>query len=359
LRRKSLALKVGAVTIGGEAPVSIQSMTNTDTTDLKATLEQIGRLSDAGCELVRLAVPDEKAALALGTIRKYTPLPLIADIHFDFRLALLSIREGADKVRINPGNIGGKEKLLQVAACAAEKGIPLRIGVNSGSISRELRLKYKGATAEALVEDALRSIDFLEKNSFKDIVVSLKATDVPLTIAAYQEISGQIPYPLHLGVTEAGRGIRGAIKSSLAIGHLLLNGIGDTIRVSLTGDPVEEIHVARDILQAAGLRKLGPEIISCPTCARCKIDLETLVKQVETLIEKMKLEYPLKIAIMGCPVNGPGEAREADIGISGAKNFGIIFKEGQVYKKVAPDEIITVLEHEIKELLKKKHFFKS
>lgn len=354
MRRKSLAVKVGAVTIGGNAPVSIQSMTNTATTDIKATLEQIDRLFAAGCEIVRLAVPDEKAAQALNTIKKYSPLPLIADIHFDYRLALLSIKEGADKVRINPGNIGGEEKLYRVAAGAAEKGIPLRIGVNSGSISRELRAKYKGVTAEALVEDALRSIDFLERNSFKNIVVSLKATDVPLTIEAYRQISGRIPYPLHLGITEAGRGLKGAIKSSLAIGFLLLNGIGDTLRVSLTGDPVEEIRVAREILQVAGLRKFGPEIISCPTCARCKIDLEALVKQVEELVGKMRIEYPLKIAIMGCPVNGPGEAREADIGISGADHFGIIFKEGKVYKKVPPGEIIAVLEHEIRALLKRK-----
>lgn len=352
MRRKSLAVKVGAVTIGGDAPVSIQSMTNTDTTDIKATLEQINRLFAAGCEIVRLAIPDEKAAKALGIIKKYAPLPLIADIHFDFRLALLSIKEGADKIRINPGNIGGEEKLYQVAALAAERGIPLRIGVNSGSISRELRTKYKGATAEALVEDALQSIDFLEKNSFKNIVVSLKATDVPLTVAAYQKIAGLIPYPLHLGVTEAGKGIKGTIKSSLAIGFLLLNGIGDTLRVSLTGDPVEEINVAREILQAAGLRKFGPDIISCPTCARCKIDLEALVEQVELLVKKMEIKHPLKIAIMGCPVNGPGEAREADIGISGAEHYGIIFKEGKVFKKVTPGEIMSVLEGEIRELLK-------
>ncbi|MGI6307889.1 MAG: flavodoxin-dependent (E)-4-hydroxy-3-methylbut-2-enyl-diphosphate synthase [Dethiobacteria bacterium] len=359
MRRKSLPVKVGAVTIGGDAPVAVQSMTNTATADIKATLEQINKLFAAGCEMVRVAVPDEKAARALGTIKKYAPLPIIADIHFDFRLALLSIQEGADKVRINPGNIGGTEKLFQVAASAGEKGIPLRIGVNSGSINRDLRVKYKGPTAEALMEAALQTINFLEKNSFKDIVVSLKAANVALTIEAYQKISGRIPYPLHLGITEAGRGLKGAIKSSLGIGFLLLNGIGDTIRVSLTGDPTEEIFVAREILQAAGLRKFGPEIISCPTCARCQIDLETLVDQVEVLIRKMGIKYPLKIAIMGCPVNGPGEAREADIGISGADGFGIIFKEGKVYKKVAPGEIMTVLEHEIRELLKKKHLYKN
>ena len=358
MRRKSLAVKVGAVMIGGDAPVSIQSMTNTPTTDIKATLEQINKLFAAGCEIVRIAVPDEKAAKALGIIKKYAPLPLIADIHFDFRLALLSIQEGADKIRINPGNIGGKEKLFRVAAGAAEKGIPLRIGVNSGSISRELRVKYKEATVEALVEAALQTIDFLEENSFKNIIVSLKATDVPLTIAAYQKISGCMPYPLHLGITEAGKGLKGAIKSSLAIGFLLLNGIGDTLRVSLTGDPAEEVYVAREILQAAGLRKFGPEIISCPTCARCKIDLETLVEQVEALVRRMEIKHPLKIAIMGCPVNGPGEAREADIGISGAEHFGIIFREGKVCKKVAPSEIMTVLEHEIRELLKKSIFVK-
>ena len=351
MRRKSLPIKIGAVTVGGGAPVAVQSMTNTATTDIKATLEQINKLFTAGCEIVRVAVPDEKAAGALSTLKKYSPIPIIADIHFDSRLALLSIQQGADKIRINPGNIGGKEKLLQVAACAAEKGIPLRIGVNSGSISRELRSKHKILTAEVLVESALQSIDFLENNNFNDIVVSLKATNVVLTVAAYQKISGQIPYPLHLGITEAGRGLKGAIKSSLGIGCLLLNGIGDTIRVSLTGDPAEEIFVAREILQSAGLRQFSPEIISCPTCARCQIDLETLVDETEVLIKKMGVTYPLKIAIMGCPVNGPGEAREADIGISGAEGFGIIFKEGKVYKKVAYNEIITVLEQEIRGML--------
>lgn len=353
MRRRSLPVKVGGVTIGGEAPVVIQSMTNTATSDIRGTLEQINKLFAAGCEIVRVAVPDEKAAKALGVLKKYAPLPIIADIHFDYHLALLAIREGADKVRINPGNIGGREKLLQVAASAGEKGIPLRIGVNSGSIDRELRTKYGGPTAEALVESALQTIELLEKHAFEKIIVSLKATDVPLTIAAYQKMAGKTLYPFHVGITEAGRGLKGAIKSSLGIGFLLLNGIGDTIRVSLTGEPAEEIFVAREILQAAGLRKFGPEIISCPTCARCQIDLETLVDQVEAMINRLGITYPLKIAIMGCPVNGPGEAREADIGISGADSFGIIFKEGKVYKKVASDEIITVLEQEIRELLEK------
>jgi (E)-4-hydroxy-3-methylbut-2-enyl-diphosphate synthase len=353
LRRRSMPIRVGEVTIGGEAPVVIQSMTNTATTDVRATLEQVNKLFTAGCEIVRVAVPDAKAARALGVLKKYAPLPIIADIHFDYRLALLSIREGADKIRINPGNIGGREKLLQVADSAGEKGIPLRIGVNSGSIERELRTKYGGPTAEALVESALQTIDLLERHAFKHIIVSLKATDVKLTIAAYQEMAKKTLYPFHIGITEAGRGLKGAIKSSLGIGFLLLNGIGDTIRVSLTGDPAEEIFVAREILQAAGLRKFGPEIISCPTCARCQIDLETLVDQVEAMINRLGVTDPLKIAIMGCPVNGPGEAREADIGISGAESAGIIFKKGKVYKKVAYDEIVTVLEDEIRGLLKK------
>lgn len=345
MRTKTLPVKVGNVTIGGGTPVSIQSMTTTDTTDIKATLNQINALFEAGCEIVRLAVPDESAARALGIIKKYSPLPVIADIHFDYRLALLSIEEGADKVRINPGNIGGNEKLARIAYNAGEKSIAIRIGVNAGSVDRELREKYGEITADVLVESAMRTLDFLESCSFRDIVVSLKSSNVVTNTEAYKKISNHVCYPLHLGVTEAGRGLRGIIKSSLGIGSLLLDGIGDTIRVSLTGDPVEEIFVARHILQSSGLRYFGPDIVSCPTCARCKINLFELVDKVEEMAGK--IDCPLKIAVMGCPVNGPGEAREADIGISGGDNLGIIFKKGKVYKKVAAGELVKALEEEI------------
>jgi len=352
LRRKSLAVKVANVTIGGDAPVSIQSMTNTDTSDIKATLKQIEELFAAGCELVRLAVPDENSARSLGAIKKYSPLPVIADIQFDYRLALLCMEEGADKIRINPGNIGGKDKLARIVEKAKDKGTPLRIGVNSGSISRELRQKYGGATVDALVESALQTISFLEENSFQDIIISLKAANVVTTVQAYKKIADLTPYPLHLGVTEAGRGLKGAIKSSLGIGSLLLDGVGDTIRVSLTGDPVKEIYVAREILQATGLRSFGPDIISCPTCARCRIDLENLVKKVEEAVKN--IDWPLKIAVMGCPVNGPGEAREADIGISGGDNYGLLFKEGKILKKVPYPDLFKALEEEIAEIVKQK-----
>ncbi|RJX24364.1 MAG: flavodoxin-dependent (E)-4-hydroxy-3-methylbut-2-enyl-diphosphate synthase [Dethiobacter sp.] len=352
MRRKSLPVKVGNVTVGGEAPVSIQSMTNTDTSDIKATLKQINELFEAGCEIVRVAVTDESDAKSLSTIKKNSPLPVVADIQFDYRLALLCLEDGADKIRINPGNIGGNDKLARIIQKAKEKGIPLRIGVNSGSIRRELRMKYGGATADALVESALQTIKFLEENSFQDIVVSLKAANVVTTVDAYRKIAERMPYPLHLGVTEAGRGLKGAIKSSLGIGSLLLDGIGDTVRVSLTGDPVKEIYVAKEILQAAGSRNFGPDIISCPTCARCKIDLENLVDKVEEAVKH--INWPLKIAVMGCPVNGPGEAREADIGISGGNNFGVIFKEGKVLKKVAPHKLFKALEKEIMEIVKQK-----
>jgi len=350
MREKAIPVKVGDVIIGGGAPVSIQSMTNTDTSDLQATFNQVNKLHEAGCEIVRLAVPDEKAARALGIIKKNSPIPVIADIQFDFRLALLCIEEGADKIRINPGNIGGDKKLAEIALRAKEKGIPLRIGVNAGSINSDLRKKYGGATPDALVESALRTIDFLEKIDFRNIIVSLKASNVVTNFQAYTKISDLMPYPLHLGVTEAGRGVKGVIKSSIGIGSLLLNGIGDTIRVSLTGDPVEEIEIARQILQSARIRTFGPDIVSCPTCGRCKINLTELVDKVEEAVRE--ISYPLKIAVMGCPVNGPGEAREADIGISGGDNLGVIFRDGKVLKKVVPEELIHALENEIKEILK-------
>lgn len=349
MKYETVAVRVGNVTVGGGSPVSIQSMTNTPTRDVHKTLEQINRLAQAGCEIVRVAVPDEESARALGSIKRESPLPVVADIHFDYRLALHSINEGADKVRINPGNIGGEEKLLQVVECAAERKVPLRIGVNAGSISREVRRRHGGANADALVESALLTISFLEKHRFRDIVVSLKAADVATTVKAYEQIADQSAYPLHLGVTEAGRGLRGTVKSSLGIGALLLKGIGSTIRVSLTGDPAEEIPVAKEILQASGRRTFGPEIISCPTCARCSIDLVSLLDKVEKMTQK--ISFPLKIAVMGCPVNGPGEAREADIGITGGEGFGVLFKSGKVIKKVDLDHIHQELEKELIQII--------
>ncbi len=350
--RQSLPVQVGSVTIGGGAPISIQSMTNTDTKDLEATLAQINRLVEAGCEIVRLAIPDAQAARALALLKERVNIPLVADIHFDYRLALMSLEAGADKIRINPGNIGGEDKLARILALAGEKGIPIRIGVNAGSIPEKIRKSCGGATVKALVETVMHSLDFFERHSFNNIVISLKASSVTTTVTAYEEIARLVPYPLHLGITEAGRGIKGIVKSTLGIGALLLKGIGDTIRVSLTGDPVEEIPVAKEILQAAGMRRFSPDIISCPTCARCEIDIPSIVNMVEQIIVKNKLSaLPLKIAVMGCAVNGPGEAREADLGISGGKGFAIIFKDGKVEEKIPVSLLEEVLQEKIRQLV--------
>lgn len=355
--RHSMAVQVGSVTIGGGTPVSIQSMTNTDTTDIKATLHQIDRLVEAGCEIVRLAVPDEKAAKSLTIIKNNINIPLVADIHFDYRLAIMALNGGADKIRINPGNIGCAEKLKQIIVRAKEKNVPIRIGVNSGSIPAELREKYGGVTKDALVETAMRTLDYFEKLKFDKIILSLKAADVLTTVQVYQSVASRVSYPLHLGITEAGRGLKGVVKSTLGIGSLLLQGIGDTLRVSLTGDPVEEIPVAREILQAAGLRHFAPEIISCPTCARCEIDLPATVDMVEEIIRNNKdivSVLPFKIAVMGCAVNGPGEAREADVGVSGGNGFAILFREGKVVKKVPFSELAGTLQETIMYLCKRK-----
>lgn len=332
MKRVSDPVMVGDMPVGGGAPVSIQSMTNTDTSDVEATVRQINSLFEAGCELVRVAVPDEAAANSLGAIKKNISIPLIADIHFNYKLAVMAINQGVDKVRINPGTLGGVKNFDRIISAAKDKGIPLRIGVNSGSVEKEVMARHKGRISEALVESTLRAVDYLEKHAFFDIILSLKATSVSSTVNAYERIAPEIPYPLHLGVTEAGRGMDGVIKSSIGIGSLLLKGIGDTIRVSLTGDPVEEIAAAKKILQATGQRSFGPEIISCPTCARCKIDLDGLVKKIEVLVRNVKA--PLKIAVMGCPVNGPGEAKEAQLGISGAGENAVLFREGVLLKKV-------------------------
>lgn len=350
-RRESTAVKVGGVIIGGGAPITVQSMTNTDTADIASTAAQVDRLVETGCELVRVAVPDEAAAAALGPLVQRCPVPLIADIHFDVRLAYLALEQGASKVRINPGNIGGKEKLLELARRAEARGAALRVGVNAGSLERKLHKKYGRANAPALVESALGYLDLLEKAGFYSCVVSLKASDVVTTIEAYRLIAKQVRHPLHLGVTEAGPAVSGTVKGVVGIGTLLAEGIGDTIRVSLTADPVEEVRVGRQILQALGLRRFGPELISCPTCGRCEIDLIPFVDEVEEMLKSYT--RPVKIAVMGCAVNGPGEAREADLGICAGKKHGLIFRRGEVIKTVPRERITEALREELDAFLRK------
>ncbi len=344
-RRDTKAVKVGYVTIGGSAPISIQSMTNTDTRNIEATTNQIIELQQAGCDIIRLAVPDMEAARAISEIKKRTKIPLVADIHFDYRLALECIDRGIDKIRINPGNIGGNRRVREVTREAKQRGIPIRIGVNSGSIEKELLEKYGSPTAEAMVESALHHVALLEEHDFNDIVISLKASSVPMMIAAYRLIAQRVNYPLHLGVTEAGTIWSGTIKSSIGIGTLLADGIGDTIRVSLTGHPVEEVKVATQILKSLGLRKSGVEIISCPTCGRCQIDLINIANSVEQKLQNSGKN--IKVAVMGCVVNGPGEAREADIGIAGGDGVGLIFKKGKIIKKVPEEKLVDELMKEI------------
>ncbi len=349
-RRRTVPVRVGTVTIGGGAPLSIQSMTNTKTADTEATLGQIERLVRAGCELVRVAIPDEAAARSLGVLARQSPVPLIADIHFDARLAHLALEHGAAKIRVNPGNIGGKEKLRALALDAAARGAAIRIGVNAGSLEKSLLKKHGSATAEALVESALGYLQELEKISFNNVVISLKASDVVTTIAANRLFASKSDYPLHLGVTEAGTLAEGTIKAAVGIGTLLAEGIGDTLRVSLTADPVEEVKVARRILQALRLREFGPELISCPTCGRCEIDLVGLAEQVAGLLAEYRGNF--KVAVMGCVVNGPGEAREADVGVTAGRKKGIIFRRGKVVKTVPQDKILEALRHELDELEK-------
>ncbi len=344
-RKKTRLVRVGSVMIGGDAPIAIQSMTNTRTSDIDATLNQIEQLTEAGCELVRLAIPDETAAKAISELARRSPVPLIADIHFDSRLACLAIENGASKIRINPGNIGGRVKLLEVINCAQRFKIPIRIGVNAGSLEREILQKYGEASAAALVDSALGYLTFFEEIGFQDLVVSLKASDVFTTIEACRIFSEKSSYPLHLGVTEAGPLEAGTIKNAVGIGTLLAEGIGDTLRVSLTASPVEEIKIARGILQALNLRRFEPELISCPTCGRCEVDLLSLVKKVEGILKNYKT--PIKVAVMGCAVNGPGEAREADIGISAGKKQGILFRRGKVIRTVDFDKLLDALCEEL------------
>lgn len=349
-RKNTLKIKVGNVFIGGDAPVSVQSMTNTDTRDADATITQIKRLQDAGCDIVRVAVPDVSAAQAIEKIKNHIDIPLVADIHFDHRLAIESMLRGADKIRINPGNIGSREKVKEVVDEAKKRNIPIRVGVNSGSLEKDILAKYGGITAEGLVESALNNVRLLEELDFRDIVISLKASSVPLTVSAYRILSEKTAYPLHLGVTEAGTIFSGAIKSCVGIGALLCEGIGDTIRVSLTGDPVEEVKVAKEILKAVGHIKEGIDIISCPTCGRCRIDLVGLAQRIESKLECLDRglkQKHIKVAIMGCAVNGPGEARDADIGIAGGKNEALLFKKGQIIAKIPEQEIEQVLLEEI------------
>ncbi len=350
-RRQTRTIYVGNVPIGGAHPVVVQSMTNTDTRNISATLAQIRRLEECGCEIIRVAVPDYQAAQAIKEIKKNIQIPLVADIHFDWRLAIEALNSGADCIRINPGNIKGLENVKRIIEAAKAYEAAIRIGVNAGSLEKDIRRKYGGATPEALVESALRHLDFIVGDlGFENLKVSLKSSDVWTTIEAYRLFSKKSDFPLHLGVTEAGGLIAGTVKSAFALGLLLSEGIGDTIRVSLTRDPEEEVHVAYEILRAVGLRSRGPEIISCPTCGRCEIDLFTIAEEVERFARKIKA--PIKLAVMGCVVNGPGEAREADVGLAGGRGVGIIFRKGKIIKKVPEEEILPAFFAEVETFLR-------
>ena len=336
---------VGGVPVGGGAPVSIQSMCNTKTHDVPATVDQILRLEEAGCEIIRVAVPDMAAAEAVGAIKSQIHIPLVADIHFDYKLALACAAQGIDKIRINPGNIGSEDRVKAVADACREGKIPIRIGVNGGSLEKELLKKYGGATSEALAESALGHAALLEKFDFTDICISVKCSSVPVTMGAYRLLREKCPYPLHLGVTEAGTPSMGVIKSAMGIGGLLCLGVGDTLRVTLTADPVEEVYIAKKILRAAGLRKDGPELIACPTCGRTCIDLIPLAEEVERRLAGC--EKPITVAVMGCAVNGPGEAAAADIGIAGGRGEGLLFRKGEILRKVPQEGLVDALMEEI------------
>lgn len=338
-RKKTRKIKIGNIFIGGNAPVIVQSMCNTDTRDVKATVKQIKELQKAGCEMIRVAVLDLEAAKALGKIKKQIAIPLVADIHFSHELALEAINQGVDKLRINPGNIGSEEKVRQVVVACKKKRISIRIGINAGSLEKDILAKYKNkVTAQAMVDSAMRHIKILEKLKFYDIAISLKASDIERTIKAYEILSQKVNYPLHIGITEAGTIFRGTVMSSVGLGYLLLNGIGDTLRVSLTADPVEEVRVAWEILKSVGVRKRGITVTSCPTCGRTQIDLIDLAKKVEA--EMAKFDKDIHVAVMGCVVNGPGEAREADLAIVGGQGVGLIMKKGEIIKKVAEKNLL-------------------
>ena len=337
-RRKTRRIRVGDVPVGGGAPISVQSMTDTDTRDAGRTLDQIRSLAREGCEIVRVAVPDEAAARAFRKIREASPIPVVADIHFDYRLGIAYADAGADALRINPGNIGGEERTREVLSAARANGIPVRIGVNSGSLEKDILRKHGGATAKALAESAARWAGFCEKVRFTKLKFSLKASDVPTTVEAYRLFSRRFDHPLHIGITEAGTLVSGAVKSAVGMGILLSEGIGDTLRVSITGPPEEEVRVGWTILKCLGLRERGPEFVSCPTCGRVSIDVAGIAREVESRLSFMKV--PLKVAIMGCAVNGPGEAREADVGVAGGKGEGVVFVKGKIVKKVKEKEIV-------------------
>ncbi len=342
-------VKIGNVTIGHGNKIAIQSMTNTKTEDVKATVDQILRLEKAGCEIIRCAVPTENAAKALSEIKKQIHIPLVADIHFDYRLAISSIENGADKIRINPGNIGNIDRVREVVNCAKERNIPIRVGVNSGSLEKELVEKYHGVTAEGLAESALKEAAVIEDMGYDNLVISIKSSNVPMCVRAHELITTKTDHPLHVGITEAGTLRSGLIKSSVGLTQILGKGIGDTVRVSLTADPVEEVYAAREILRALGLRKGGVEVVSCPTCGRTKIDLIGLAEKVNEAVRDLPLD--IKIAVMGCVVNGPGEAKEADIGIAGGDGNGIIIKKGEVIRHCKEEELLPELLKELNELI--------
>jgi len=352
VRKKTRQIKVGGVPVGGDAPIAVQSMTNTDTRDVAATVTQVKKLEVAGCEIIRVAVLDLEAAKAIREIRERISIPLIADIHFDSRLAVAAIEHGAQGIRINPGNIGGADKLARVVGAAKTHDVPIRVGVNSGSVEKDILARYGHPVPAALVESGLRNVRLLEDLDFHEIKISLKSSDVLNTIEAYRLLSAQTDYPLHLGVTEAGGLIAGTVKSSVALGILLFEGIGDTLRISLTRDPVEEIRVAYELLRALKIRERGPELISCPTCGRCQVDLFGLAEKIEQYVQG--IETPLKVAVMGCVVNGPGEAKEADLGVAGGQGVGIIFKKGKLYKKVPESDLLEVFLAELDRMVAEK-----
>ena len=344
-RDHTKVVKIGDRVIGGGNPILIQSMTNTKTEDVEATVRQIQELTAAGCEIIRCTVPTEEAARAIGEIKKQISIPLVADIHFDYKMAIAAIENGADKIRINPGNIGSKDRVKAVVDAAKERNIPIRVGVNSGSLEKELVRKYHGVTAEGIVESALDKVHIIEELGYDNLVVSIKSSDVLMCVKAHELIAKEMAYPLHVGITEAGTLLSGNIKSSIGLGLILNQGIGDTIRVSLTGSPLEEIKSAKLILRTLGLRKGGIEVVSCPTCGRTSIDLIGLANAVENMVADIPLD--LKVAVMGCVVNGPGEAKEADIGIAGGKGEGLLIKKGEIIKKLPEDQLLSALREEL------------
>jgi len=345
-RHKTRTVRIGDVAIGGDTPIRIQSVCNTKTENVEATVAQIRALAAAGCEIIRVAVPNEAAASALKDIRRQIKLPLVADIHFDYRLALAAMENGADKIRINPGNIGEDWKLREVVNAAKERNIPIRVGVNSGSLEKEILKKYGGVTAEGIVESALEKVGRIEELGYANLVISIKSSDVLMCIRAHELLADKTDYPLHIGITEAGTLLRGTVKSAVGLGVILYEGIGDTIRVSLTGDPLEEIKAAREILKSLGLRKGGVEVVSCPTCGRTEIDLIGLANQVEGLVERYS-DLDVRVAVMGCVVNGPGEAREADFGVAGGKGAGVLIRKGEVIRTMPEGELLPALEAEL------------